>query len=837
MGGIREFQYDNVIEQSNAPAGNAPTGSEDMVSLGFANEEYAFKSSWGDKVADINALKAVAPANRFDGQTVKVTGLGTGGTFYQFDADSASVADNDLVVEPTTGTGRWIKGASGSGGSGGGGSGLEQVLQKADMEKSGIFTDPLDNSIHSSGVSKYINSVVARLLRDHVATDTILDFAYNPIFENDSDKDMQATTNWSATGAAASLASDTGDKRINTNSVVFDKNNTAAEAAIRYDRGSQNFGYGYNTEKLFWVKLPSLTNFSKIIFRVYKDSTSNFRTYDKTTDISGNAIAVGWNLIKVDLVNDSGTNSGTGWTTSDLSRYPAEIGVVTTTIGQTLTGIRVASLCASLTNPKSLGLLGQVQTIFNDATKEDIIIDSANTLYAGRVTLASALANNYAGGSVVTAASKVQRSTLSSSGDGYTFDSTLSSGDIVETQEVRFSRKLRETISGSLNMAVDVVSDQISKVLTVGGSTIDIDDPADLSANWVNGDVVDVLRPMDTDGETSYTYVGEKTMTANSSHSSGVTTLTFPVSGIAVDDIVVKRALSSKISAVATTANEAFTTASLMSSPNGIQILDNIINYPFRDKMIGHYSLGGALGANNVAPNPIIQLTPNGTLNQNERFLFGRKATSGWSGANYYTISSTYASYFHGAQRTVMSLWFYGTAFNATNRNIFNFFNSPNTGIIVALDSSSNVVSMFNESQTVTVPYVVGKWNHLLINILDGDTYLVVNGVKSGVSTNANANASLNAVIGTNATGSGVALNTTDLLADLAIWHNSPAFSSELIKSIYRGGNYVPFNVGKLRYRTQNNGVSGQKISSSHTFVRTTNGVSPGINKHGLILA
>ncbi len=724
--------------------------------------------------------------------------------------------------------------AFGSGSSSAGAAGIEVLMQKAEVEKSGIFTNAFDNSAYISGKALFIDSVVGRLLKDTSSGVSELELVWNPVYLNPSDRDTDSTSNWSVVSAGASLTT-SATKQIGTASLQFDKNNSDTEAGIRYDRGAQNFSLSGNTEAFFKINLPSITDLSDVYIKVYADSTSNYRKYLKTLDQKGNALATGWNLIKVDLENDSGTNTGTGWSTSQPARY-VEFGVDTGNATQTYTTILVDSVSFSIREPKTLGLTGQELTIYDTSNKESFIIDSTNTRFSGYLTLAAATTNSFTGGIEQASAAGAERSTTTSGNFLTGFTPDLSSGDISLEQEVRFGRKIRASLAGDIVAMVDVTTPQFSPITAIGGATIDISDPSDLSANYASGDSVDVFRPKYIDGQTGYDYVSTKSLTASSTHSSGTTVLTLNVSGLSVDDIVVKRSLSFSVSAVGLNSNESFSAGSLVTSPDGIQILDDALQYPFRDYLVGHFLFGGALGGTNIAPNPIIQLTPSGTLNQNENFLYGRQATSGWDGSNYYVISSTYATYFHGTQRTVMSMWFYGTAFNGNTRNIFNFFNSPNTGIIIYMDQATNDIGMFNESQVVSAPYNVGEWNHLLVNILDGDTYLYVNGVKSGISTNPNSNASLNAVIGTNATGSGTSLNSSDLLADFLIFHNCPAFTEDQVQQIYNAGNYRPFNVGLLRYRYLNTGVTGQKISGKGILTRTTNAVSPGIVKAGLLL-
>lgn len=726
---------------------------------------------------------------------------------------------------------RWAP-ASGGGG-GGGGSGIEQLLQKAELEKSGLYSEPLDNSTYTSGTPKIIDSIVGRLLKDTASGVNVLEMTWNPIFVNDSDKDMDSTTNWSIQNDASNLALNNATKQIGSDSLSFDKAGSSALASIRYDRGSQDLSLSSNTEMFFYIYLPSLTNFVNVFARIYKDSTSNYRTYTKTVDVSNSALTTGWNLIKIDLLNDSGTNTGTGWSTVDLSRY-IEIGLEATS-GQTYSGILVDSLMFSINNPNMLGLNGQEITLYNNSVKESVILDAANTRYVGRLTLAANTSNSYTGGSASSAAG-LQRQTTLTSNYLVGFDSSLSSGAISTSQEFRMSRKLRDTVTGDVTLVVDVETPQFATVVSVGGSSVDIDDNGDLSANYANGDTVDVIRPIYTDGETSYRFIDSKTLSSGSSHSSGLTTLNLDVTDIEINDIVVKRSLTSSVSIVGENVNESFTGANFAASPNGIQVLDNYLGYPYRENLVGHFTLGGSTGANNIAPNPVLPLQLNGTLNNNENFLYGKHATSGWSSSNYYLIPSSYATYFWGTQRLSMSFWFYGTAFTGAFRNFCNFFFAPISGFTVAMDSGTNNVALSSEGQITYVPYNVGKWNHVLVNIYDGNCYIYVNGVKSGVNTNAISNNNLNFVFGTNASGSGSPLASSDMVSDLLFWFNNPEFTQAQAQSIYNGGNYKPFNVQSVRYNYLNTALSGQKISAKVQLDRTTTAVNPFITKAGLIV-
>ena len=726
----------------------------------------------------------------------------------------------------------------GSGSSSAGAAGIEVLMQKVEHEKSGLFTEPLDNTAFISGKTTFIDGVVGRLLKDTSSGVTSLELVWNPVFLNDSDRDFNSTSNFTAVGAGTSLTTNGTTKQIGSASLQFDKTTGNTEAGIRYDRGSQNFALGTFTEAFFYINLPSITQLSDVYIKVYADSTSNYRKYVKTADVSGTALATGWNLIKVDLANDSGTNTGSGWATTQLSRY-VEIGVDTSASGQTYTTILVDSVCFSMSNPNKLGLLGQEITLYDTSNKESVVLDASNTRYSGRLTTAAATSNSYTGGIEQASAMGAERCTTSSGGFITTFNSNFTSGAVSTTSEVRFGRKLRASLAGDLSAIIDVTTSQIAKINTVGGSTVGIDDPSDLSANYANGDSVDIFRPKYIDGDTGYDYVSTLSLTAASTYSSGTTTLTLNPSGLLVGDIVVKRHLTTYVSCVAESANEAFGAASFSTSPDGIQILDNFLNYTNREYLIGHFSLGGPQAATNIAPTPALIMSEDNTVNKNAAFLYGRLGSTGFAnGVNQYKFNTPQYTYFDGGTRLQFSCWFYGVAFDGNHRALFSQFITPNQGIIIARDASSNTFYLYVDSQSTTnMPFNVGAWNHYFVHILDGNSYAYLNGTKSNVLTSSVSLLANNVFIGNAHSGAGSGLTNSDALADMLFWYNGPEFTADQVKQIYNNGNYRPFNVGSVRYKYANTGQTGQKISAKVQLSRTTSAVSPVITKAGLLIS
>jgi hypothetical protein len=744
-------------------------------------------------------------------------------------------AGTNITITPGAGT---ITIAASGGGGGGSASSIESLLQKAEYEKAGLYTEALDNSVYASGMKTFnTDAIVAKLLKDTASASTALELSFSPIFLNDSDKNTDSTTGFTAVGAGTTLTT-SATATIGSASLSFDKDNSATEAGIRYDRGSQDLSLGTNYIAQCYINLPDVTDLSDVYIKVYADTTSNYRKYTKTADVDGTALAVGQNLIRVDLSNTSGsTTGGTGWDYTQRARY-VEIGVDTGSAATTYTAILVDSIMFSLGSPEKLGLNGSEVTIYDTTNKQSVILDISNTNYDTRLTLKSgqSLSSSYTGGSSASAAG-VERMTTSISGAAINMNTALSSGAVSTQQELRLQRLLRESLTMDIKVAVDSISPQyLVKVTAVGGSTIDIQEQIDYSANWANGDTVHVHRPRyNANGETHYDYIGDKTLSASSSHSGSTTTLTLTVAGIAVGDVISKKHITSYQSMVALGANESFTSLSLDASPNGVSIVDDYFNFPNAPYAVGGFSLGGGSANLNIR-GPISSLGTTGSLNTNTSFLSGRLATTNFSGSNYYTISTADSSYFNSINGWEISIFGYFGAFDGNNRLIMSNFTSPNTGFgIFRRDSANEIGFYFGTNQTGYVQYIPNAWNHIYVRGKNGNAYFVVNGIKSSINTGSNTDVSQAILIGNAHSGIGSPLTTTDRLADLNVWSNGPGLSIEQVKEIYNGGSYRSFDQGGLRYTYTATSLTGQKLSTKHVIDTTSTAVLPTILKVGAI--
>jgi len=856
----RLYEFLTGVTTSNIPTAENPTTDQDNISKGYADVTYTPKQAVGGNVDDIPALKALitqtgAPADRVDNQQIIVSDLDL---TYKYSSTSTAVSDDDTVVRPSDVAndglaGRWLKSlGAGGGGSSSGASGLEAVLQKAEMEKSGIFTEPLDNSICISGmVQPFTETVVGRLIKDHAASATALEIAWAPKYLDDADKDITSTANFTATGAGTSLALGGAYKLSTADSIQFDKTTGNVEAGARYARASQDFSLAEH-DLTFYIELPSITNLVGVYVKIYADTTSNYRKFSLSTQADGSALQVGSNLMRLDT-SSAGTDTGTGWDTSKLSKYPAEMGVETSSAGQTYSGIRLGSIQFPLKNPKKLGLNGSEVTLYDSSNKQAVILDIGSSLYDVRIPLKSgqSLSASYIGGAANSASASVERSTLETGNGIIAKNTALTSGAIALTQEVRTSRILRESLAMGLKVAVDSSSPQYAaEVTAVGGSTVDITQETDLSANWASGDVVRVHRPVySASGDVHYEWVSEKTLTASSTHSGSTTVLTLPVSGIAVGDVISKKHVTSYQSLVALGANENYSALSVDTAPNGIQILDNSFTIPNKANLWGYYSLGGFTQADafknrfGYSGLDLSNFTSGTGLTVQGRQLNGYPSM-GVTGTGFAGLAPTATNQIDGnGEQVQYSLWFYFDGVSASQRWVMANFYIPSGGYgwnsYISPSQSVLKWGLYNGglNYLATSPTMSVGWHHLFFSIVNGVSQKVyLDGVLFG---------SASTTVGTSGTSQYFGVGSDPYtpaepaigmnFIDLAIWVGGSLLPDSTISKIYNQGNYRPFNTGSMREVYTQNGLSGQKLSTKHVISTTSTAVEPVISKIGAI--
>lgn len=486
---MRDYNFIVGPETSVLPTASDPSAISDFMSKGYADDTYAQRTSWFDRAADIAAIRAIVSTDLANGTRIFNYGNQTE-WYYNTSSNSADDGVNVLKPDDVSGgsNGRWLILTSGAAAASSSAAGIEVLEQKLEAEHSDIFTPNLDNSV-GSGFSITPPTVVGRLLADYTSGATSASIVWNPLYIDDSDKNTDSTTGWTAvaTSAAANLTT-SGTKKIGTASLSFDKNGTATNARIQKALAAATMNINGYTDLYFWINLPSITNLTNIEVRIDVDNT-NYQTFTATTDHAGTALAVGWQLMKFDL-SIGGVATGTGWDKSKLFRY-LHIGVNASSAGQTYTAILVDAIHFGLANHTQLIQVGNEYTIYDSSNIANLKIDTASPRAQGTITLDASLGNNFSGGT----SSTVKRNTLVIGADGAFMEDGLS-GSVADAQVVRLQAYLPASIS-SQNFKVTAMQNSPMYFEVTGvtdSDTIVVSDAADSTANIVSGRKFDIFQ-------------------------------------------------------------------------------------------------------------------------------------------------------------------------------------------------------------------------------------------------------------------------------------------------------------------------------------------------------
>lgn len=100
MGGTRYYDFLTGHDQSTAPTGSTPSGNDDFATVGYGNLHYA------RFIDTVSNLKAIAAASRTDQLPFFVKALKA---WFYFDSASSATGDDENVITPTAGSGRWLR--------------------------------------------------------------------------------------------------------------------------------------------------------------------------------------------------------------------------------------------------------------------------------------------------------------------------------------------------------------------------------------------------------------------------------------------------------------------------------------------------------------------------------------------------------------------------------------------------------------------------------------------------------------------------------------------------------------------------------------------------------
>jgi hypothetical protein len=397
---------------------------------------------------------------------------------------------------------------------------------------------------------------------------------------------------------------------------------------------------------------------------------------------------------------------------------------------------------------------------------------------------------------------------------------------------------------------------QVYKVTAVGGSTIDVEDPANTSANLLNGDSIHIFERIINAGEITFAHRATRSISAGSSHSSGTTTLTLTTTSIAVGDYVVKQQLDVKASLVAKAADESFTTMSYDTTPNGVQLIDQGRAVPNPNYLYAAWDLAGAnqtLALRDKTGNGR-DLTKVGSPNLTDTFQRGRYSASGFTTSNYFrTAASTKLNYDGSGELIQISMWFYfDAAYGAYRALIAPYSNNgsaggPNLQIVTGTNQLS--LELYNGGTSTLLdsnPTLSnGTWNHALAQWQNGVTHSVyLNGVRYSKATPgaiSAADAGQALYIGGLSNSGSLDSNMSSpciglKISDILVWRDGPLLTQAQVSAIYNAGAPVPtgfYPVVRNEYSLT--GQSGQKLSMKASLSRSTTAVSPQILDLGAI--
>lgn len=857
MGSNRSYDFVTGFETSTAPTASTPSADSDIMNKGYADAQYAGRAYWGNSVADTAALKAIGTTGANARADTQVRMKDDNQTLWKFDASSTATEDGTTVIQPTTGTGRWLSASGGGGGSSGTASASELLQTQNEIAGYGLTTRALDNSVRASGLEIPAHTYfTGNLIENYTSGGSTAKVVWNPVVVFDSDKDYDSITGWSAIDQASTLAATAGSTKVGANHFSFNKGGSGVSASIRHSLAAQTLSVGANFRVYFFVDMSSVVNLTNIFVKIMGAATTDFSKWDLTTNSAGGAIATGYNLMFVDIKNTAASSTGgTAWTTSQLARY-VEVGVTTSSGAQTYTGIKFAGLWFSHGEiaqwaPKYLEF-----TVADTSNKSDFKIDSTTTSQDGIVTLAATVGTSYTAGVAAAARAIWYRSSLSWSQAGLIgYNTALSSGSIATEQELRLTKVIRESLSGNYGAYIDMYTPQIYRVTAVGGSTIGVEDSENHSANLVNTNQIHIFTTTYSAGEPHFTLLGTRTITG-SSHSAGTTTITVSPSGIAVGDYVVKQHLSVLSSVVSATANENFSAMSYDTSPNGAQLIGSR-SYPLQNSVYAHWWLGGpseTLALRDQTGNGR-SLVKVGSPNLADTFRSGKFSYSGPTSSNYIRTAGGTAPEYDGRNEQIQfSIWVFNDgATTGSDRTImadFNVNGGQSQMWILSIPSGTSTVRLrFHQNSTITSTTTTGSmvtgWNHVVFQIEQSVTHrMFLNGTLTSTTAGSmdNPNTSQALYFGINNSDTGLDLTlvnpaTNVKLAECIAWRNGALLSQSDVNYLYNSGTpqWIGYNPAVLRNEYAVTGQSGQRISLEAKLNRTTTAVSPYILNAGMI--
>jgi hypothetical protein len=501
---IRDYNFIVGPETSNLPTASSPSTDDDFMSKGYADDTYAFRQYFGDAVATNAALKAIGSADRFDGQLRLITGTNKA---YRFDSSSTAVDDGDTVLQPDSGTGRWVIISSSGSASSAQASALNIAELLSGIQKNGSSVGLSDASVVAEGFYSPGELQVISLGRDYTSGTSIY---LDP--DKLSLQAADATSGWTQFGAqAGSPTLDTTNFVEGTGSVQTSVSATTVENGLYYDFNV----FSLSSRKLrISVRLNTLTNISAIRVRLWNETgETNGKYWDLTTQANGDALVADFNEIEVDPLVTATGSSGSFNVDSVL-----RVKVSVTPSSSQAFNLNVDNV----RHVDNREVPFYVTYNIHGSTLETMNVASGSK---GKYVISSGLSNAY---SISSGAVRRCLGQHNAGNSSWEFLSTAT-GTAAKTNRYIVRKNLDESKSGTLKWSLEWKTESSDlKISTVTDTThFKVSSATDRSAEFLSGSVIWAYRKV-WDGN-KYVFPDEPirlTLSANATYSSSEITFT-----------------------------------------------------------------------------------------------------------------------------------------------------------------------------------------------------------------------------------------------------------------------------------------------------------------------
>ncbi len=737
------------------------------------------------------------------------------------------------------------------GGGGGGAAGVEVTEKFTELKKKfgdGVV-DPNPKAMQASFFSAQ-RTIEYRLMRDTLASATTAFIMTNPRFLESGNENFEFTGfAWTALASTdtGSVVADAVNNEIGTNAPSFTKpaGTNVLSGITRDVTAALAISIASHRVSAFNFRTPTVNTLTDIFVRLSNDATptTNYAEWRVTVQQDGAAFVAGdpANIIKVDYTAAKFANPGTGF---DLeTQLVRSIAIGTVSGSSQVVGQQTISsfffgpntnqgVSEVFPDYQQLWTPGDGGVIADSVNHEPFTPDQAATEVFGKTAIV-ALTNAFTGGS----ASTIRRSTLKTGNNRAEFndDPKLTSGTVENDQD--FIEKLilpTPITSGAVDISIELQTNLHGFINAKPLATsFTVRTNADFTAQFKNTDVLRFYTVRFVNGTAIFERVDTVELTADSTFLTD--TMTFTVSApdnslLTLGDFVIKdKEVQTAVHVGALNTNDVLTS---FITPDSQPIIDIGLPYPEKNKIFMHAHLGGVTAseaARNRVPSASSpgSLTLAGSLTQDEQFLNGQLAVSGFTASDHYFIDGTTFDSELDPDTTdagVIStgIWFFPTLVASGLQQRLIARTTGANGYMLTYNSQTVVLFLNGSTTSTSAVVALNQWHHVAATWEDlVGTSLWVDGVEQTQTASNNiAPVVTNLFIGSSGSGN----NFHGRLADF-LFHSAHRIKSNSVQQIFNLGAHRPLGCtpGGFKNIINLTGQAGQKIVTRHNTLRRTN--------------